>query len=239
MLLAVALSAKEGTQDYNWQLQQYLEAVGIQPQLVLTDADPGVTASIADVFPLARHLWCLWHIHLNLRKNLGRLLDTQFSQFVADFKHVQAHISKAVFDEQWEQLLEAWPQARPYLDEQLTPNTRYWAGYAHDRFSTGAVSTQRGEGLNRHFKKHLSGHAPLSKLLDQVLLKEKREEARLTVSVARDEVNPPPPSPLNDPNPPLCHFPILNMNANGAAGACYTGSNVVQGKLPRHLQRDA
>ena len=193
MLLAVALSSKERTQDYNWQLQQYLEAVSIPRQLILTDADPGVTASIAEVFPLARHLWCLWHIHQNLQKNLGRLLDTDYSQFQADFKYVQANISKDIFDEQWEQLLEAWPQARPYLDEQLTPNVRFWAGYAHDRFSTGALSTQRGEGLNRHFKKHLSGQAPLCKLLDQVLLKEKREEARLTVSVARDEVRTPPP----------------------------------------------
>ena len=25
-------------------------------------------------------------------------------------------------------------------------------------------------------------------------------------------------SPVNDPNPPLCHFPILTMNANGVAG---------------------
>ena len=35
----------------------------IPPQLILTDADPGATAAIAEVFPLARHLWCLWHTH--------------------------------------------------------------------------------------------------------------------------------------------------------------------------------
>jgi len=95
---------------------------------MLTDADPGVSAAISNTFPGALHLWCLWHLHQNLRKNLG---------------------SK--------------------LDKYLTPNIRYWAGFNHTRFSTGAVSTQRGEGLNRHFKSHLSAQSPLSKLFDQVL----------------------------------------------------------------------
>jgi len=62
VLLAVSLSAKEGAEDYKWQLEQCLEAVTDPPCLVLTDADPGVTASLAEVFPSARHLWCLWHI---------------------------------------------------------------------------------------------------------------------------------------------------------------------------------
>jgi len=84
---------------------------------------------VASILPLALHLWCLWHLHQNLRKHLMSALDNH-----------------------------------------LTPNVRYWAGFRHTRFSTGAVSTQRGEGLNRHFKAHLSGQSPLSKLFDQVLL---------------------------------------------------------------------
>eukprot|EP00192_Tetraselmis_astigmatica_P017859 CAMPEP_0117653852 /NCGR_PEP_ID=MMETSP0804-20121206/3421_1 /TAXON_ID=1074897 /ORGANISM="Tetraselmis astigmatica, Strain CCMP880" /LENGTH=141 /DNA_ID=CAMNT_0005460073 /DNA_START=325 /DNA_END=746 /DNA_ORIENTATION=+ len=124
VLLAVALSSKEGTVDYEWQLQQYLEAASVPPHLLLTDADPGVTAAIATVLPYTLHLWCLWHLLQNLRNN---------------------------------------------LDKHLTPNVRFWAGFNHTRFSTGAVSTQRGEGLNRHFKAHLSAQSPLSKLFNQVL----------------------------------------------------------------------
>ena len=188
-LLAVALTSREGTNDYNWQLQCYREAAGIPPQLVLTDADPGVTASIAETFPAARHLWCLWHIHQNLRKNLGRILDSQYSQFAAQFKACQQHVSETIFKAKYEELKQCWPEAVPYLDQHLTPNVRFWAGYAHDRFSTGAVSTQRGEGLNRHFKANLSGHSSLSKLFQQVLLKEHREAVRLTTITAREQVS--------------------------------------------------
>ena len=56
MLLAVALSCKEGTADYEWQYEMYLEAVGIDPALLFTDADPGSTAAISEV----RACLCRW-----------------------------------------------------------------------------------------------------------------------------------------------------------------------------------
>ena len=112
-LIAVALTAKEGTNDYNWQLNCYKEAVGICPTLILTDADPGVTASIAEVLPGARHLWCLWHLHQNLRKNLGRILDDRYSQFATHFKRTQQHISESIFKSKYDELKKRWPEVVP------------------------------------------------------------------------------------------------------------------------------
>jgi len=120
LLFWISPSSRQQAQD----LYQVLEAASVPPHLLLTDADPGVTAAIATVLPYTLHLWCLWHLLQNLRNN---------------------------------------------LDKHLTPNVRFWAGFNHTRFSTGAVSTQRGEGLNRHFKAHLSAQSPLSKLFNQVL----------------------------------------------------------------------
>ena len=51
VLLAVALSSKEGTSDYEWALGCYLQAAGAPPAVVLTDADPGATAAVASVLP--------------------------------------------------------------------------------------------------------------------------------------------------------------------------------------------
>ena len=56
ILLVVALSAKEGTADYEWQYQTYLKAVGIPPSPVFTNADPGATATVAEIFLDALHL---------------------------------------------------------------------------------------------------------------------------------------------------------------------------------------
>mmetsp|Transcript_34160 Transcript_34160/g.86065 ORF Transcript_34160/g.86065 Transcript_34160/m.86065 type:complete len:103 (-) Transcript_34160:125-433(-) len=93
-----------------------------------------------------------------------------YHDFSSEFKQCQQYMSETVFWEEYNALKQRWPKAAPYVDNHLTPNVRYWAGFRHTRFSTGAVSTQRGEGLNRHFKAHLSGQSPLSKLFDQVLL---------------------------------------------------------------------
>ena len=141
------------------------------------------------IWPEALHMWCLWHIHQNLRSNLGSKLNSEYNNFAADFRHVQQHMSKKVFWKEYALLKDRWPEAVHYLDQHLTPNVSYWAGYRVTRFSTGAVSTQRGEGLNRHFKEHLTGNSPLSKVFDAVILQEAKEDARLVVTQAKDEVS--------------------------------------------------
>ena len=40
VLLAIALTSKESTADYEWQYECWLEAVGTPPQMMFTDADP-------------------------------------------------------------------------------------------------------------------------------------------------------------------------------------------------------
>mmetsp|Transcript_31570 Transcript_31570/g.89651 ORF Transcript_31570/g.89651 Transcript_31570/m.89651 type:complete len:128 (+) Transcript_31570:570-953(+) len=79
------------------------------------------------------------------------------------------------------------------LAEQLTPNIRYWAGYRYDVFTTGSISTQLGEGLNRFIKKHLSLTSPLMKLYEEIVHKEQREAAHNLVADIVVQVLPPPP----------------------------------------------
>ena len=105
------------------------------------------------------------------------------------FYQCQQQRSEAVFWEEYRSLKATYPEAENYLDNQLTPNVQYWAGFRHTRFTTGAVSTQRGEGLNRHFKHHLSAQSPLCKLFDEACLREEKEAARLFLSEVRDELN--------------------------------------------------
>ena len=89
------MTCREGTSDYEWALQRYLEAA-VPPATILTDADPGCTAAIATVFPRAKHLWCLWHIHQNLRRNLLSKLGVEYGRFCAQFKSAQQQVCKTV-----------------------------------------------------------------------------------------------------------------------------------------------
>ena len=51
VLLAIALTSKEGTADYEWQWDCYKDFVGVDPDIISTDGDPSVTAAIASQFP--------------------------------------------------------------------------------------------------------------------------------------------------------------------------------------------
>jgi hypothetical protein len=93
MLFAIALASKETTSDYEWQYDMWIKSVGISPRLIFTDADPRATAAVSRGLHLALHLWCLWHIHQNLRKNLDILLGKEYPKFVLDFIRCQQHVS--------------------------------------------------------------------------------------------------------------------------------------------------
>ena len=156
LMLAVTLSCKERTQDYRWQLQQYLEAVaGDHP----ATAHPhrrrpgrycrhrrGLPAGPSPLVPLAHPL----ESHEEPRAPAGVRLQSVCGRLqVRSGKHIKANLRGAVGGP-CGGLATGKAVAGPGVDAQR----RYWASWAHDRFSTGAVSTQRGEGLNCHFKKH-------------------------------------------------------------------------------------
>jgi len=59
------------------------------------------------------------------------VLGASFNDFNADIRAAQQQISEHIFKQKYEELKEKWPQTVPYLEEQLSPNVRFWAGYNH------------------------------------------------------------------------------------------------------------
>ncbi|XP_022019500.1 protein FAR1-RELATED SEQUENCE 5-like [Helianthus annuus] len=59
---AAALLYDETIESFTWMLEQFLEAHGKQPRLVLTDQDPAMKQAIAKVFNESVHRLCMWHI---------------------------------------------------------------------------------------------------------------------------------------------------------------------------------
>jgi len=104
---------------------------------------------------------CLWHIHLNLRNNLGAKLGGDYRTFLSEFIRAQIQISETVFRCEYEALQHHWAVVVPYSEDQLMPNIRYWVGLRFDGFMTGSISMQRGEGPNR-FKQDILGSLPTS-----------------------------------------------------------------------------
>lgn len=62
LTFASGLLADESAGAYKWLLDQFKEAFGKDPDVVITDQDPSMKIAIAECFPNTRHRLCMWHI---------------------------------------------------------------------------------------------------------------------------------------------------------------------------------
>ncbi len=95
--------------------------------MMFTDADPGSSATIAEKFPEALHVLCLWHILQNLQKHLLSKMGSDYTKFSNDFSICQQHMTETVFWKEYNVLPNTWPEAVDYSDAHLTPNVKDWS----------------------------------------------------------------------------------------------------------------
>ncbi|CAB4395879.1 unnamed protein product [Rhizophagus irregularis] len=104
-----------------------------------------------EIYVNTKHLLCIFHIDLNLRKKLKRKLGNKFEEFRHKFYIYRNSLCEDLFELRWNQLIDQYPVAAKYLSNTLYINKESWAiPWIHKRFTTGAQSTQRIESINRH-----------------------------------------------------------------------------------------
>ena len=60
---AAGLLSKEDIEHYVWLFEAFMEAMGREPVVVITDQCPSMLQAIPKVFRNAKHRLCMWHIH--------------------------------------------------------------------------------------------------------------------------------------------------------------------------------
>lgn len=80
-IVGSALICNEKTSTYQWICDRYRDAINACPRVVFTDADPAVSAAISNSWSGVSHFYCIWHIVLNLTKNLSSALGDRFKSF--------------------------------------------------------------------------------------------------------------------------------------------------------------
>ncbi|CAB4489898.1 unnamed protein product [Rhizophagus irregularis] len=82
-LVASALLEDETESSFIWVLHQLKKVLNdFYPQVIYTDCDPAMANAISSVYPMTKHNLCIFHIDLNLKKNLRPKLGTQnFNEF--------------------------------------------------------------------------------------------------------------------------------------------------------------
>lgn len=171
-LIASALLEDETEASFIWALQQLKKSSYdvINPQVIYTDCDPAMANAISLIYPTSKHNLCIFHIDLNLRKNLRPKLGTQrFNEFHSLFYLCRNSLISESFETQWKTLIEKYPETEKYLKRMLNSTKKSWAVcYINEVFNCGVNSTQRIESLNRMLKEVVQKNFLLCQLAQEI-----------------------------------------------------------------------
>ncbi|CAG8753567.1 9788_t:CDS:1, partial [Gigaspora rosea] len=84
---ATALLEDETQESFVWALAMIKRCTNnIMPRVIFTNCDLAMANAIVLEFPNSNHHLCMYHIGVNLKKNLrGKLWSNKFQQFENDF----------------------------------------------------------------------------------------------------------------------------------------------------------
>jgi hypothetical protein len=155
--VAQAFLYDETLESYAWSLRVLLQALGIYPTVMITDANPAMDAAIAQIYPQTKHLHCIWHIGQNIPKNLKSKLQGSYEEFAKRFFQCRNKLSIEGFENGYMKLIEDYPSTKSYL-ERLYESKKSWARcYTSSYFTAGMQLTSRVESINGVIKKDLDG----------------------------------------------------------------------------------
>ncbi|CAB4468012.1 unnamed protein product [Rhizophagus irregularis] len=174
-LVATALLEDETEESFIWALSMIKKGTNdLIPKVVFTDSDPAMANAISLEFPDTIHCLCIFHIDLNLKKNLrNKLKSDEFKAFREEFFHCRNTLISTLFENRWEHLKLKYPSAGNYIRKQLDPLKYKWAVcYTNNQFTAGANSTQRVESLNHKIHDCVRSLLTLVKEIQYILDKE-------------------------------------------------------------------
>jgi hypothetical protein len=170
-LVASALLEDETENSFIWALQQLKKVSNeIYPRVIYTDCDPAMANAISFVYPNSKHNLCIFHIDLNLKKNVRPKLGTQkFNEFRSEFFSCRNSLIIEIFEEKWKRLHKKYPETAKYLKRMLKPTKESWATcYINEVFNCGINSTQRVESLNHLLKETVRKNFLLIQLASEI-----------------------------------------------------------------------
>ena len=141
---------------------------GWAPLAIIIDQDKAMKSAIAQVFPRARHRFCLWHI----MKKFPEKLESH-AQYNCGLKSA---IESAIYDSQtcdefdnsWQGVLERYNlRDNAWLCWLYSERAHWVPTYLKDTFWAGMQTTQRSESMNAFFDNYVHSRSTLKEFVDQ------------------------------------------------------------------------
>ena len=152
------LVRNEDTDGYVWLFKTFLECMdGLAPMNIITDQDFSMRAGIEEVFPLAVHRHCRWHIIKKAEETLGPFFADRPELHKAFELCVDHSLTVEEFERSWMAMIETYQVQDKETLASLWEKRMYWVpAYFMQCFFPFLQTTQRSEGFNAVLKRYVS-----------------------------------------------------------------------------------
>lgn len=137
------------------------------PNAIIIDQCRAMQNAIMEVFPEARHRWCLWHIMKKIPEKLGGYLEYEvISSTLSNV--VYDSLNRDDFDKGWMKMIDEFSLQDNEWLAGLYDNRELWVpAYVKDTFWAGMSSSQRSESVNAFFDGYVNARTTLKQFVEQ------------------------------------------------------------------------
>ncbi|XP_040254034.2 protein FAR1-RELATED SEQUENCE 5-like [Aegilops tauschii subsp. strangulata] len=156
------LVRNEDTDGDTWLFKTFLECMGgLAPMNIITDQDFSMRACIEEVFPLAVHMHCRWHIIKKAEETLGPFFADRPELHKAFELCVDHSLTVEEFERSWMAMIETYQVQDHETLASLWEKRMYWvSAYFMQCFFPFLQTTQHSEGFNAVLKRVTTGANP-------------------------------------------------------------------------------
>lgn len=160
VLLGCALIGEESKATYSWLFRTWLKAVGQAPGVMITDQDKLLSDTVVEVFPSARHCFCLWNVLSKIPDMLNPFVS-QDDEFMENFRNcVHSSWTDEQFERRWSNMIGKFELNENEWVQLLFRDRKKWVPhYFNGVCLAGMAGPERPGSIASHFDKYMNPEA--------------------------------------------------------------------------------
>ncbi|XP_072986187.1 protein FAR1-RELATED SEQUENCE 6-like [Typha latifolia] len=168
VLLGCGLLGDESVETYMWLFKKWLRCMNDKPpDAIITSHSKAIARAVAEVFPNARHRFCLWHIMKEFPEMSGRTEDREAIGMRLK-KVVYDTLVATDFEREWMEMLKQYRLEDNQWLSSLFEDRKQWAPvYVKDTFWAGMSTVQKSERLDSFFDGYITPETTIRKFVEQ------------------------------------------------------------------------
>ncbi|XP_019177027.1 PREDICTED: protein FAR1-RELATED SEQUENCE 6-like isoform X1 [Ipomoea nil] len=168
VLLGCGFLGHESVEHFVWMFKSWLTSMlGRHPQVIITDQSKPLQTAVSEVFPQARHCYCLSYIMRRVPEKLGGLKGYELIKRQLN-KAVYSSLKIVEFESFWrEMIVQHGLNDNKWLQLLYEDRHKWVPVYLKDVFSVGMIPIKENESLGAFFDGYVHKHTTFKEFVDR------------------------------------------------------------------------